>query len=489
MRVGAVGAPRHFHLLWDHDIEQLQEIFRAVLDRSEEIVRHWYRLYVLHFGDERSLSEGEFTRIFEPQLRRTKKALLDRDMDAYAGHVIRMGELLAERRVPLEEIIASLHLFEESAQIVFPKDTSTDLYTSFDKLSHVRIILLVGAYFRSHSAAAGERIAALEREAARLNHNGRTRFHGLVGGSGAMRRLYKRIEAVAARDGEVLVVGEKGTGKELVARAIHEISARAREPFVRFNCVAIPAELTESELFGYKREALNGASADFLGLFRAADRGTLFLDEVNALSSEMQDKIATALRERAVRRVGAAEKHPVDIRVIASTSRDPESSHGQVLPELLDRFRTSVIEVPTLRDRVEDIAPLVDHFISVFRERFGRSIYGISEDALSALHDFKWPGNVRQLGEVIESAFRTGRDQIIGSADISAKSDILTLDKRVSAQAGKVTAEPHLAKFEELERKFIQRALESTSGNKGQTAKLLKISPKKLQTLINKFDL
>src|SRR5690348_11706099 len=177
------GAPRHFHLLWDEDIEALRDIFETIKERSGEIVRHWYRLYVLHFGDSRSLSEAEFIRIFEPGLRRNKQALLDGDMDLYASQVIRMGELLAERRVPLEEIIASLHLFEESAQIVFPPDAPTQLYTGFDKLSHVRIILLVSAYFRSHAAAAGERIAALEREAAQLKHDARTRFHGLVGGS------------------------------------------------------------------------------------------------------------------------------------------------------------------------------------------------------------------------------------------------------------------------------------------------------------------
>jgi hypothetical protein len=262
------GAPRHFHLLWDDDIEQLRDIFSIILERSEEIIHHWYQLYVLHFGDARSLSEIEFTRIFEPGLRRNKMALLDGDMDLYAAQVIHLGELLAERRVPLEEIIASLHLFEESAQTVFPQDSPTKIDTSFDKLSHVRIILLVSAYFRSNSAAAGERIAALEREAARLSHNARTRFHGLVGGSPVMRRLYSRIEAAGAAREAILIVGDKGTGKELVARAIHESRAGDRGPFVAINCAAIPAGLIDGELFGYKREALNGAAADYMGLFR-----------------------------------------------------------------------------------------------------------------------------------------------------------------------------------------------------------------------------
>jgi transcriptional regulator with PAS, ATPase and Fis domain len=255
-------------------------------------------------------------------LRRNKAALLEGNMDQYAEQVISLGELLAERRVPLEEVIASLHLFEESAQTVFPADAPTHVYTLFDKLSHIRIILLITAYFRSHSAATRERIAALEREAARLGQEVRTRFRGLVGGSPAMRSLYRKIEAVSG-GANVLILGEKGTGKELVARAVHEGSSGAEAPFVAINCAAIPPALIVSELLGYKRDAAGDPVADYLGLLRAADGGSLFLDEISALTQPLQQEIVRVLRRGMVRPVGAEEYYRVNVRVIAALSQDP----------------------------------------------------------------------------------------------------------------------------------------------------------------------
>jgi DNA-binding NtrC family response regulator len=485
MTAESSGGPRHFHLLWDEDIDQLRGILRLVLEHSREIVRHWYQLYVLHFGDQRTLSEAEFTRIFEPALRRNKVALLEGNMDHYAEQVISLGELLAERRVPLEEVIASLHLFEESAQTVFPADASTHIYTVFDKLSHIRIILLVTAYFRSHSAAARERIAALEREAARLGQEVRTRFRGLVGGSAAMRLLYRQIEA-ASGAGNVLVVGEKGTGKELVARAIHEGGAGA--PFVAVNCAAIPSALIVSELFGYKRDALGDAAADYLGLIRAADGGTLFLDEIGVLTPPLQQELVRVLRQGTVRPVGAQEYHRVNVRVIAAASQDPYAAiaEGKLHPDLFERLRGSIVQVPPLRERREDIDALVEHFISIFRERTGRPIYGISQRALDALRDLQWPGNVRELSEFVEAAFNAARGQIIELSDLP-KSTAVPAQSAGFSPRGRAT--PNIASFADLERDLIQRALESTRGNKVQAAKLLKISRKKLYSRLEKFNL
>jgi DNA-binding NtrC family response regulator len=483
-------APRHFHLLWDDDIDRLQDIFRAILERTGEIVRHWYQLYVLHFGDARSLSQAEFTRIFEPGLRRSKIALLQRDMDLYAAQVISLGEALAERRVPLEEIIASLHLFEESAYTVFPPETPTELYTSFDKLSHVRIILLVSAYFRSHSAAAGERIAALEREAGRLSQENRTRFRGLVGGSPAMRRLYSRIEAAAAAGADILIAGEKGTGKELIARAIHESARGERGAFVAVNCSAIPASLIDTELFGYRRDAVKGAPADYLGLARSAEGGTLFVDEICGLTPKIQDALLHVVCEGKVRPAGTAEDYPVNFRLIAATSRDPSAAmaQGQLRAALMHRFEGSVIDVPPLRQRTEDIPALAEHFIAVFRERSGRRVFGISDDALDTLLGFYWPGNVRELADVIEAAFRVSSEHAIGAADLPPLSDAGELAPSGGA-AMMQGSQIRIGSFAELERDLIRRALESTRGNKARTAKLLKISRKKLYSRIKKFDL
>jgi hypothetical protein len=218
-------------LLWDEDLEEMQDLFKAIRDRRAEVVANWYQLYSLHFGDARVLSEAEFSRIFEPALFRNKNDLLERNMDRYAEDVRSLGESLAERGVPLQEIIASLHLFEEAALKVFPQDPPLTLetYAKFDKLSHIRIILLVDAYFRVLSAATGTRIRDLEREAARLPQDERSRFHGIVGASPVLQALFTRIAAAGKTRGTVLVVRESGTGKELVARALHEAGGRVEE--------------------------------------------------------------------------------------------------------------------------------------------------------------------------------------------------------------------------------------------------------------------
>src|SRR5271167_1730771 len=204
----SAGGPRHYHLLWDEELEALRPVLRLVLEHLEEVIAYWYQLYVLHFGDARSLSEPEFRDIFYNALSRNTKDLLEGDMDRYAFNTIRTGDLLCERNVPFAEIVASLHLYEESAYSVFPKNPPPplEIYTAFDKLSHVRMILLADAYFRSASASAGARIQALERQATLVARENRSVFHGLIGSSSTMRRLYDRIESAAATRGTILIV-------------------------------------------------------------------------------------------------------------------------------------------------------------------------------------------------------------------------------------------------------------------------------------------
>ena len=193
--------PRHFHLLSDQDLDDLRPIAATILQQRSEIVRDWYQQYAIHFGDSRTFSQHDFARIFEAALQAKQSALLNGDIDKYAAEVSRLGELLAARRMPLTEVIASLQLFKNSVR-TFAQGQTGGLATAFDKLSHVQIILLVSAYFRSEAAAAGERVAALEREAAHLPAGEKAHFHGLVGATAAMRQLYQRIEAAAAIKGK-----------------------------------------------------------------------------------------------------------------------------------------------------------------------------------------------------------------------------------------------------------------------------------------------
>ena len=490
------AAPRHYHLLWDEELEALRPVLGLVLEHLQEVIEHWYQLYVLHFGDRRSLSEPEFRDLFYNALSRNTKDLLEGDMDRYAIDTIRTGELLCERNVPFAEIVASLHLYEESAYTAFPKDPPPplEIYTAFDKLSHIRMILLADAYFRSASASAGARIQALERQATLLARENRSIFHGLVGSSPAMHRLYDRIEAAAGTRGTILIVGESGTGKELIARAIHECGAVPTAPFVALNCAAIPKDLIESELFGYRKGAFSGANADYLGLFRAAEGGTLFLDEVTEMAPETQSKLLRAVQERSVRPVGSTKETAVDARLVASTNRDPEEAvrAGNLRQDLYYRLQAGVLNVPPLRERSEDIPLLVEHFIEYFNEKLQPRIpvRGIEEDALTAMVEYRWPGNVRELSNCIEAAFTFGRSPMIRLQDLPASlAENRSNKPLLHSQTIAPEPEQSIGTFAEAERELIARALKSTEGNKVQAAALLRISRKKLYAKIEKYGL
>jgi two-component system, NtrC family, response regulator AtoC len=492
-----VRRPRHYHLLWDEELQALRPILGQVLERLGEVVQHWYQLYTLHFGDERSLSELEFREIFYNTLMRDTQALLDGDMDRYSVDTIRTGELLCERNVPFAEIVASLHLYEESVYGVFPEPPPPlEIYIAFDKLSHIRMILLADAYFRSASASAGARLQALERQAGLIAPETRSTFHGLVGSSATMRQLYEHIESAGATRGTILIVGESGTGKELAARAIHKCGPLPTAPFVALNCAAIPKDLIESELFGYKKGAFSGANADYLGLFRAAEGGTLFLDEVTEMAPETQSKLLRAIQERCVRPVGSTHEVSINVRLIASTNRDPEQAlrDGTLRQDLYYRLQAGVLRVPPLREHRQDIPLLVEHFIEYFNEKLQPriAVHGIEEDAIAAMEEYPWPGNVRELSNAIEGAFTFGRAPMIRLQDLPT---IIagSLSERVSpgaAGAPRVDASTlPVGSFAEAERQIIARALSATEGNKVQAAALLRISRKKLYAKIKKYGL
>jgi two-component system, NtrC family, response regulator AtoC len=490
------GAPTYFHLLWNHELDNLAGILDSILARRDQVMAHWHRLYLLHFGDARSLSDREFMEIFGADLTATIGDLRAKDIDKFTLDVRRVGEALAERHVPFPEIVVSMHLFEESATAAFPQfpPPLPHVYLAFDKLSHCRMIVLADAFFRSTSAIANARIRDLEREAAMLPRQVRSRFHGLVGANPAMRQLYERIEAAARTRNTILIVGESGTGKELVARAIHEASDQPQTTFVALNCAAIPREL-----FGYKRGAFSGAHTEYLGLFRSAEGGTLFLDEIAEMSPETQSKLLRALQERSVRPVGANREVAFDVRVVATTNCNPVEAlrSGQLRPDLYYRLQANILQVPPLRERLDDVPLLIEHFINVFNERLKRPIpiTGIAEDALAVMRNYEWPGNVRELSNAIEGAFTFGRSSTITLADLpsplagSYRAAVPGADGSVASAGMTQASLLGLPSFADVERDLIRRALENTEGNKVQAAKLLRISRKKLYAKIEKYGL
>jgi transcriptional regulator with PAS, ATPase and Fis domain len=332
--------------------------------------------------------------------------------------------------------------------------------------------------------------------------SGTAGFHGLVGSNPAMQRLFRRIETVAATRSTVLIVGESGTGKELVARAIHECGAQ-RGSFVPFNCAAIPKDLVESELFGHRRGAFSGANADHPGLLRAAHGGTVFLDEITEMSPDLQAKLLRAIQERAVRPIGSTHEIPIDIRLVASTNRDPSEAArtGQLRADLYYRLQVNVLEIAPLRERSDDIAALAQHFLKLLNERNegGKFLVGVDAEAMAALQVYDWPGNVRELANTIESAFTFGASATITLDDLPSRivnawraaphaisSTIVAGEKNPNNEPTTIESSGSYAEFE---RDVIAKALERTGGNKVRAARILKISRKKLYARIDRYGL
>jgi two-component system response regulator HydG len=293
----------------------------------------------------------------------------------------------------------------------------------------------------------------------------------IVSRSPRMRPVFERTRAATLSDTPVLLTGETGTGKELVARAIHTGGRRASKAFVAVNCAALPRELVESELFGHRRGAFSGADRDFPGLFAGAHGGTFFLDEVGELSLEVQAKLLRVLQDGEIRPVGGLESRRVDVRVIAATNRSlAELREGRLRPDLFFRLSVLVIELPPLRDRPEDIPHLVAHFLARLRAR-GLAAEGIDADALERLEGYPFPGNVRELENLLEALSVTlppGR-RSIGANDVRA-----WLRRRAVGPAS-MQVPPRL-KLDELEAWAIEEALRLSHGNKSQAAQMLGIS-------------
>src|SRR5579859_3081798 len=296
-------------------------------------------------------------------------------------------------------------------------------------------------------------------------------FEEIVGSSRKLLRVLSEVGRVAPADSTVLILGETGTGKELIARAIHKQSNRARRAFIRVNCATIPASLISSELFGHEKGAFTGAFQRRLGRFETADRGTIFLDEVGELLPDTQAALLRVLQEREFERVGGGQRVQVDVRVIAATNRDLNAAvaDGTFRHDLLYRLNVFPIEMPPLRERKDDVLMLVEYFVGRYANRAGRNIRSIDQKTLDLLQSYDWPGNIRELQNIIE------RSIILSSADVFSV-DELWLSKRASPQASRFATSLVLNDEPPTEREIIEAALAQTrgrvSGSNGAAAKL-----------------
>jgi formate hydrogenlyase transcriptional activator len=294
---------------------------------------------------------------------------------------------------------------------------------------------------------------------------GPRRFEQIIGNSPALESVLEQVEQVAPTDSTVLIQGETGTGKELIARAIHNLSARCGRPFVKLNCAAIPFDLLESELFGHERGAFTGAIAQKIGRFELADKGTLFLDEVGDIPPGLQPKLLRVLQEQEFERLGSTRTHQVDVRLVAATNRNlPEMvKRNEFRSDLYYRLNVFPIPLPPLRARREDIPALVEHFVEIYARRMGKQIDEISSETISELASYAWPGNIRELQNFIE------RSVILTSGNV-LKSPLASLRNAAEAESiGPVT-------MEDAEREHIRKILEQTrwvvSGPNGAAARL-----------------
>lgn len=331
----------------------------------------------------------------------------------------------------------------------------------------------------------------------------------ILGESPSIRQLLSLIEKVAATKTNVLVVGESGTGKELIARMLHESGILKGKPFVAVNCGAIPETLIESELFGHKKGSFTGAVVEKVGLFEVANTGTIFLDEVGELPLSMQVKLLRVIQDRAFRRVGGVEDIRVDIRIIAATNRDLEAAilQGVFREDLYYRLNVIQIKSPPLRHRKEDIKLLADHFLEKLNERFGQRISGFQPQVITALEAYHWPGNIRELENVIERAFTLENGKkislsalpptVIAEFDpakkqgLSAAPEFIPLPQEIRVPAPDFTKGPvELDKIlGQIERAYLSAAIQSAGGVKKKAGNLVGITFRSLRYRLKKLGI
>jgi two-component system response regulator AtoC len=312
-----------------------------------------------------------------------------------------------------------------------------------------------------------------------------------IGASTEMQKIYKLIQQVALTKTSVLIQGETGTGKELVARAIHKASPRANALFVAINCAAIPVDLLESELFGYSKGAFTGANKDHVGKFELADEGTLFLDEITEMDFSLQAKLLRVLQERSLERLGSHRNIPINVRVIAASNKDPKQAivENKLREDLFYRLNVFTIDLPPLRERQADIVPLAYHFLQKYTTDFGYSFSGMTSEAEIYLMRYQWLGNVRELENMMERAAVLSAGMTVSCEHFPVEISVINSEPQVSTaiHSTELVEDGLSNQVEQLEKQLIEQALEKTNDNKAAAAQILKISERSLWYKIKKY--
>jgi two-component system response regulator PilR (NtrC family) len=424
------------------------------------------------------------------------------------GYTIKTAQTVAEAITflggsPFDLVFTDLRLPDSSGMDLLARvksdqpDTEVILMTAHGSLDITIDAIKHGAYYYLEKpftpdqalmlAERALQFAAANRENRTLKRTlaGESEVFGIIGRSPKMLQIFNVIRATAPSDASVLIEGESGTGKELISTAFHLQSNRADRPFIHINCAAIPRDLIESELFGYKKGAFTGADRDKRGLIEATRGGTLLLDEIAEMPMHLQTKLLRVLQERKLRRLGDEQEIEVDFRLISATNRDttlPAKREGVLREDLYFRISTIKIKVPSLRERLDDLALLAERFVQRYSEKYKKGVKGISQPALSLLMRYNWPGNVRELESVIESAVLFCQEEQLTPGNLP--DHIQTIQSAHFA----CVIPPHLT-MEEIEREAIMQTLERTGGNIKRTAKILNLHRPTLYRKLKRFGL
>ena len=408
--------------------------------------------------------------------------------------------VISDVRMPQVSGIDVLRFVKENSP-----DTFVIMITAFASMEHAIEAIKLGAYHYITKPFKVDEIRhvvnntierrELKEENLLLRRQLRTRFslNSLIGGSTQMMEVYDLIKRVSPTKTNVLIMGESGTGKELAAKAIHFNSPRKDKPFVTINCGAIPENLIESELFGHKKGSFTGAISDTKGLFAAADGGTLFLDEVGELPFQTQVKLLRAIQERRFLPIGSISHIHVDVRIICATNRDLEKevASNRFREDLFYRLNVISFRMPPLREHADDIPMLADYFLEKYSKEQGKELASVSQEAINVLSKYDYPGNVRELENIIERAVAFETTNVIMVESLP--------EKIVQAALGKKAVDTHILMpaegfdlnvvLENFERNILIQALDHTQGVKSKAAKLLKISFRSLRYRLEKFGL
>jgi two-component system, NtrC family, response regulator GlrR len=479
------------HSLASGEPDSMVRLVDRIRANKVTLKARWHALCQARLGAQPGLTERLFQETYIPGLRSAMEAVLRGDTLAFFASARALGRELAVTGVPFASMVIHLSFLKESCADALADEPGAraEALLLLDKPMSSLLSAAAEGYFVDPGTSQEQPdvapLAATVATAIEEPPNSGL-FYGMVGRSPTMQRLFAQIARVSSNGAPVLVLGETGTGKELVARAIHRAAPRRRGPFVALNCAALPRDLIESELFGHKRGAFSGAVREFVGLFRAAEGGTLLLDEITEMGPELQAKLLRVLQERTVRPIGATREEPVDVRVIASCNRDPEAAMrcGLLRPDLYYRLCVSPVSVPSLAERREDIPVLVEFRLAALNASAaaeGRHVRGVTERAMEMLVARSWPGNVRELFNVVENAFSMC-SALIDRAD-------LALDGVIPFPSTVSEGPAPLPTFQESERNLIERALEMTRGNKLRAAQQLGISRKKLYAKLARYGL